>query len=64
MNVSELNNVYIYIEDAMEIEAAGSISSPTRVTLSETDGAVILDEFHYANFDGKILLDLAEILKG
>lgn len=64
MNVSELNNLYIYIEDALDIEAGGSASSPTRVTLAETDGAVILDELHYANFDGKIILDLADTLKG
>lgn len=62
MNITELNDTYIYIEDAEELATEGSISSPTRIILSETDGAVILDELHFANFDGQISLDIADIL--
>lgn len=64
MNISDLDHNYIFTEDIRELITDGDIYYPERIILSETDGDVILDELHYANFDGKIHLDLADILKG
>ena len=61
MKVTELNNAIVFLEDIKELTVAGSISTPTRIVLSETGGATILDELHYAGFDGNITLDLAKI---
>lgn len=62
MNITNITNTYIYLETARSLTIAGSLSSPKRIILSETDGATILDELHYANFDGQIVLDIADIL--
>lgn len=62
MNITDITNAYIYLEDARSLAVTGSLSSPKRIILSETDGASILDELHYANFDGQIVLDIADIL--
>ena len=64
MNISDLDHNYIFTEEIRELITDGDIYYPERIILSETDGDVILDELHYANFDGKIHLDLADILKG
>lgn len=64
MNVTDLDGRYLFLflEDVKELVAAGSTTRPTRVVLKETDGATIIDELHYADFEGKIRLDLSGLL--
>lgn len=63
MNIESLQNQIVYLEDMDGLTTTGSINSPTRITLSETDGDTILSTIHYADFSGLITLDLADILK-
>lgn len=63
MNIKNLQDQTVYLEDMDGLTTAGSIDSPTRITLMETDGATILSTIHYADFSGLITLDLAKILK-
>lgn len=64
MNIrTEINGKILYIEDMDGLTCDGSISSPTRITLSEQGGDVILSAIHYGDFEGLIHLDLAKQLK-
>ena len=63
MNIESLQNQIVYLEDMDGLTTTGSIDSPTRITLSETDGDTILSTIHYADFSGIITLDLADILR-
>lgn len=62
MNVTDLDGKEIYLEDARELIAEGVASTPTRIILRETEGATIIDELHYADFEGKIRLDFGDLL--
>lgn len=66
MNVTDLDgrHLFLFIEDVKEIVASGNTNKPTRVVLKETGGAIIIDELHYADFEGNIRLNLADIFSG
>lgn len=63
MELSNINNKVLYLEDMDGLTLAGSISQPTRITLSETDGDTIFSMLQYGDFSGTIRLDLAKTLK-
>ncbi|MBR4089644.1 MAG: hypothetical protein IKK28_02055 [Mogibacterium sp.] len=60
---TELQGRILYLEDMDGLTVAGSISSPTRITLSTAGGAKILGSIHYADFSGLITLNLSKILQ-
>lgn len=60
---TEINGKILYIEDMDGLTCTGDISSPTRIALSEQDGAVIFSAIHYGDFQGLIHLDLAEQMR-
>lgn len=66
MNVTDLDgrHLFLFMEDVRELVAAGKAATPTKVVLKETGGATIIDELHYADFEGNIRLDLEDILTG
>lgn len=63
MNITELNNKTIYLDDLVDLTAAGSIAAPTSIVLRETGGAIIMQANNYADFSGEIHLDLTEVFK-
>lgn len=58
-----INRKVLYLEDMDGLTLAGNVSTPTRITLSETDGDTIFSAIQYGDFSGLIHLDLAKILK-
>lgn len=63
MNITELNNSTIYLDDVGDLSIDGSIAYPTSIVIRETGGAVIISTNCYADFSGKITLDLTDIFK-
>ena len=61
MNIENITNTVIYLDQLSELTVAGDIRQATRIIVKETDGATILDELHFAGFDGTIHLDLYHI---